>query len=144
MPVAKLEKLEIVPTGGSLGAEVRGVDLSHPLSTDSVERIRRALLEHCLIYFRGQRISEQDQVNFTSYFGKPVEHVRKQMDRPIKEIFLISNLKKKGIISQSHILGCIQEVFSLTLKGRKNALRTVSRSAPGMLTSASSSALLGW
>ncbi len=96
MAIAKLEKLEIIPTGGALGAEVRGVDLSRPLSTDSVERIRQALRQHCLIYFGKQRISEQNQVDFTRYFGKPVEHVRKQMDRPIKEIFLISNLKKNG------------------------------------------------
>lgn len=96
MAIAKLEKLEIIPTGGALGAEIRGADLANPLSGGSVERIRQSLLQHCLIYFRKQRISEQVQVNFTRYFGKPVEHVRKQMDRPIKEIFLISNLKKNG------------------------------------------------
>ena len=58
--------------------------------------IRQALRQHCLIYFRKQRISERSQVDFTRYFGRPVQHVRKQLDRPIKEIFLISNLKKNG------------------------------------------------
>ena len=96
MAVAGMEGLKIIPTGGALGAEISGVDLSRPLPADAVAGIRQALRQHCLIYFRKQRISERNQVDFTRHFGKPVEHVRKQMDRPIKEIFLISNLKKNG------------------------------------------------
>lgn len=90
------ENLKIVSTGGALGAEISGVDLSKSLSADVVEKIRQALRQYCLIYFRGQRISEQNQLDFTRHFGNPVEHVRKQLNRPIKEIFLISNLKKNG------------------------------------------------
>ena len=41
-------------------------------------------------------ISEADQVRFTGYFGNPVEHVRRQPDRPVKEIFLISNIEENG------------------------------------------------
>ena len=96
MAVAGLEGLKIIPTGGALGAEIRGVDLSGPLPAAAVEKIRQALRQHSLIYFRKQRISERNQVDFTRHFGKPVEHVRKQLDRPVKEIFLISNLKKNG------------------------------------------------
>ena len=96
MASLSLENLKIVSTGGALGAEISGVDLSKPLSADVVEKIRHALRQYCLIYFRGQRISEQNQLDFTRHFGNPVEHVRKQLDRPIKEIFLISNLKKNG------------------------------------------------
>ena len=96
MVVARLEGVKVIPTGGALGAEIRGVDLSKPLPADAVASIRQALRQHCLIYFRKQRISERNQVDFTRHFGIPVEHVRKQMDRPIKEIFLISNLKKNG------------------------------------------------
>ena len=96
MAVAGIEGLKIVPTGGALGAEIRGVDLSRPLPADAVAEIRQALRRHCLIYFRRQRISERNQVDFTRHFGTPVEHVRKQLDRPVKEIFLISNLKKNG------------------------------------------------
>jgi taurine dioxygenase len=48
------------------------------------------------LFFRNQHISEADQVRFTSYFGRPVEHVREQPDRPIKEIFYISNIVENG------------------------------------------------
>jgi taurine dioxygenase len=90
------EALEITPTGGALGAEIRGVDLSHPLSEETVNNVRRALLDHCVVFFRDQHISEEDQLRFTRYFGRPVAHVRAQPDRPIKEIFILSNLTKNG------------------------------------------------
>lgn len=96
MVVEQSKRLEIIPTGEALGAEIRGVDLTRPLPETFVISLRKALLEHCLIFFKNQRVTEKDQVNFTRYFGEPVEHVRKQLDRPIKEIFLISNLQKDG------------------------------------------------
>lgn len=89
-------QLQVVPTGGALGAEIRGLDLSHPLPQDTVQCLRQALLDHCVIFFRHQQISESDQVRFTSYFGRPIEHVREQPDRPIKEIFYISNIQENG------------------------------------------------
>ena len=91
-----MENLKVIPTGQALGAEIFGLDLTRPLSRPSINGLRQALLDYSLIFFRNQSLSEQNQVNFTRYFGKPVEHVRKQLDRPIKEIFLISNIKKEG------------------------------------------------
>ena len=91
-----MENLKVIPTGQALGAEIFGLDLTRPLSRPSINGLREALLDYSLIFFRNQSLSEQNQVNFTRYFGKPVEHVRKQLDRPIKEIFLISNIKKEG------------------------------------------------
>lgn len=88
--------MEIVPTGGALGAEIRCVDLTKELDDETVARIRQALLDHCVIYFRDQELSEEDQIRFTNYFGQAVEHVRKQRERKNKEIFLISNVKENG------------------------------------------------
>ncbi len=87
-----LDQLQVLPTGGALGAEIRGVDLSQPLSQEVVVQVRQTLLDHCVIFFRGQQISEEDQVRFTAYFGRPVPHVRTQADRAIKEIFILSNV----------------------------------------------------
>jgi taurine dioxygenase len=87
---------QIVPTGGALGAEVRGVDLRQPLPAGGVNRLRAAFLDRCVLFFRDQRISEEDQVRFSRYFGDPVPHVREQPDRPIQEIFIISNVEEDG------------------------------------------------
>jgi taurine dioxygenase len=90
------DKIQVVATGGALAAEIRGLDLRHPLPPESVRVVKQALWDHCVIYFRGQQISEENQVQFTRYFGTPVEHVRKQAERRVKEIFIISNVKENG------------------------------------------------
>lgn len=88
--------MKIVPTTGALGAEIQDIDLSHPLSNDEVKAVKQALLDYCVVFFRQQKISEPDQIRFTNYFGKAVEHVRKQPERQHKEIFIISNIEEKG------------------------------------------------
>jgi taurine dioxygenase len=88
--------IEVLPTGASLGAEIRGLDLRDALPEESARRVRQALWDHCVIYFRGQQITEEQQVEFTRCFGRPVEHVRKQAQRRVKEIFVISNVRENG------------------------------------------------
>ena len=88
--------LEIAPTDGALGAEIKGCDLSTPLASDQVAQVRQALLDHGVVFFRQQQLSDEDQVRFTAYFGQPVPHVRKQRQRRVTEIFIISNVKENG------------------------------------------------
>lgn len=88
--------IEVVPTGAALGAEIRGIALSQPLLAGQITAVRKALLDHFVLVFRNQDITEEQQVRFTSYFGQAVEHVREQPDRPVKEIFVISNVSEGG------------------------------------------------
>ena len=62
--------IEIIPTGAALGAEIRGVDLAHPLDDATFAAIERAYDTHGVIYFRGQRLTSQQQVAFTRRFGE--------------------------------------------------------------------------
>lgn len=66
--------MEIRPVAGALGAEIEGVDLSRPLAGEIVAGIRRALLAHLVIFFRGQRLSPQQQLAFARAFGEPMEY----------------------------------------------------------------------
>ncbi|OGG44138.1 MAG: hypothetical protein A3F84_22670 [Candidatus Handelsmanbacteria bacterium RIFCSPLOWO2_12_FULL_64_10] len=91
-----MSDIQILPTGGALGAEARGLDLRQPLSPGQVNRLRAAFLDHSVLFFRDQRVSEEDQVRFSRYFGDPAPHVREQPDRPIQEIFIISNVEENG------------------------------------------------
>ena len=86
--------IDVTPTGGALGAEVYGVDLRNALAPGTVDLLHTAILEHLVLVIRDQDITEEDQVRFTSHFGTPVEHVRKQADRPVREVFVISNVSK--------------------------------------------------
>ena len=49
--------LEIIPSGGPLGAEIKGVDVSK-VDAASFPEIRQALHEHQVILFRGQDIDD--------------------------------------------------------------------------------------
>ncbi|HBS31836.1 MAG TPA: TauD/TfdA family dioxygenase, partial [Parvularcula sp.] len=61
--------LRITPSGEACGASVTGVDLSAPLNDGEVAGIRAAWLEHLVLAFPGQRMSDDDLERFTLYFG---------------------------------------------------------------------------
>lgn len=66
--------LEIRPIAGALGAEIHGVDLSRSLSADIVAELRRALLDHLVIFFRDQELSPARFLAFARSFGTPIEY----------------------------------------------------------------------
>jgi taurine dioxygenase len=59
---------------GALGAEILGVDLSRPLSAPTIADIRRAFLEHLVIFFRGQRLDSEQFLAFARAMGEPIEY----------------------------------------------------------------------
>jgi len=66
--------MQIRPVAGALGAEIEGVDLSQPLDAAASAALRRALLEHLVVFFRGQKLTPQQQLAFARAFGEPVEY----------------------------------------------------------------------
>jgi taurine dioxygenase len=66
--------LQIKKTAGALGAEIRGADLSGPLSAEMVAQIRAALLEHLVVFFRDQNLTVAQFLAFARTLGKPVEY----------------------------------------------------------------------
>lgn len=61
--------LSITPSGQACGASVRGVDLSKPLSKEMVAAIRAAWLEHQVLAFPDQKLTDEQLENFTLNFG---------------------------------------------------------------------------
>ena len=62
--------LEITAKETALGATVSGLDLSKTLDTDTVERLRNAWLEHIVLVYHGQALSDLQLLDFTRYFGE--------------------------------------------------------------------------
>ncbi len=62
--------LEIIPLAGALGATVSNIDLSRPLDGDTVERLRNAWLDHIVLVFHGQDLSDPQLLDFSRYFGE--------------------------------------------------------------------------
>ncbi|HEY5645594.1 MAG TPA: TauD/TfdA family dioxygenase [Pseudomonadales bacterium] len=61
--------LNVLPTGQSCGAIVEGVDLSKPLDGPAIREIRSLWLEHLVLAFPDQDLSDADLVRFTDYLG---------------------------------------------------------------------------
>ncbi|OZC56301.1 taurine catabolism dioxygenase [Rhodococcus sp. RS1C4] len=58
--------------GGKIGARIEGVRLGGDLDTETVDFIRRALLEHKVIFFSGQdHLDDEGQYAFAELLGSP-------------------------------------------------------------------------
>jgi taurine dioxygenase len=66
--------IEVRPVAGALGAEIHGVDLSGPVGADTIAEIRKAFLEHLVIFFRGQKLAPQRQLEVAGWFGAPMAY----------------------------------------------------------------------
>ena len=79
--------------GKHLGAEISGVDLSKPLDDNTFAQVANAFFDNEVAFFRNQKLTPAQQVEFTRRFGILEQHVRKESrlgDHP--EILIISNL----------------------------------------------------
>ncbi len=65
--------IHIRPIAGALGAEIGDVDLSRPLDDATVEQLRRALLDHLVIFLRDQALPPAGLAAFARRFG-PLAH----------------------------------------------------------------------
>jgi len=64
------EHLELLtPTGGPLGAHVHAVDASQPLRADTVLALKQGLLDHHILIFHGQDLTDDQFKAFAGYFG---------------------------------------------------------------------------
>ena len=88
---------EVRPFSGAVGAEIIGLDLSRPINDDDFSRIHRAHLDHHVVVFRDQRITPEQQIDFSRRFGVLQIHVLKQFllaGHP--EILIVSNIVENG------------------------------------------------
>ncbi|MWC27012.1 TauD/TfdA dioxygenase family protein [Paenibacillus sp. MMS18-CY102] len=68
-------QLEVVPVAGRIGAEVKGLRLSGDLDREDVEAIQQALLQHKVLFFRGQQhLDDEEQERFAKLLGELYAH----------------------------------------------------------------------
>ncbi len=75
-------QLDIRPLTPVLGAEVFGIDLSQQLSAAQVAAVRRALIDHQVIFFRDQQMSCEQQIALGRRFGSLHVHPLAQGNHP--------------------------------------------------------------
>jgi taurine dioxygenase len=66
--------IKVSPVSGALGAEIGGVDLATDLGDEVMGEIRRAWLEHLVVFFRDQVLDSDAFLAFARRIGEPVEY----------------------------------------------------------------------
>ena len=68
-----LATFKVVPTGTALGAEITGMDLSLPIPDDVKDALRKAWADHLVIFWRGQKVDDEQLLDISGVFGPPHE-----------------------------------------------------------------------
>jgi taurine dioxygenase len=66
--------VDVHPIAGAIGAEISGVDLSGEVDDATLAAIRRAWLDHLVIFFRDQPLPPEKFLVFAKRFGEVVEY----------------------------------------------------------------------
>jgi taurine dioxygenase len=66
--------LKLSPVAGAIGAEVSGIDLTKPISTERYQAIRDALVEYQVLFLRDQVIGPEHQKALADCFGPLQTH----------------------------------------------------------------------
>jgi len=92
--------LQLKPLQPLFGAEAGGVDLRAPLDAAAVRDIEAAMDRYGVLVFRGQPLSEDQQIAFSANFGRLDQGLKKGRKLPTRsareEIIDISNVDAEG------------------------------------------------
>lgn len=89
--------ITVTPLHPLVGASVRGVDLGRPLDPDTFQAVHQAWMDHLVLVFPDQPITDEQHVAFTRYFGEPeIFHQAIIRSSTMKEIFRLSNVDEDG------------------------------------------------
>jgi alpha-ketoglutarate-dependent 2,4-dichlorophenoxyacetate dioxygenase len=93
-------KISLSALNPFFGAEVQGVDLRRPLADEVFAEIRAAFEEHSVLLFRGQPLTDDEQIAFSQRFG-PLEQTIRSIasNRTVaREIADLSNVDAEGAL----------------------------------------------
>ena len=85
-----------------IGCEVKGIDLRKPVPPAAASAIYRAWLDHAVLLFRGQELTQEDLIRVTGIFGefaplgRPAHTLPKGFAKILPNIMLISNIRENG------------------------------------------------
>ena len=99
MNTATATRLTVKPLNPALGAEVRGIDMHQPLDGETKQELLDAWMQHLVLVFPGQHITDEEHVAFTRYLGEPeIFHQKIIKSKSVREIFRVSNVDDEGLL----------------------------------------------
>jgi taurine dioxygenase len=94
--------LQLRPLSKYIGCEVEGIDLREAIAPTTACAIYRAWLDHAVVLFRDQDLSQEDLIRITGIFGefaplgRPAHTLPKGFAKILPNIMLISNIRENG------------------------------------------------
>ncbi len=95
-------KLDVVPLTKYIGAEIRGIDLREKPDEETIRAIYQAWLDHLVLIFPDQQLSQEDLIRATGFFGemgtlsRPPKYFPKGYSKLLPGIMMISNIRENG------------------------------------------------
>ena len=90
---------EVIPSGKACGAEIRGIDLNN-LDEQSFAVIQKAIDDHLVLLFRGQRLDNEHLIKLGKHFGEfeppGMSIIGKPYIDAYPDILVISNIVENG------------------------------------------------
>jgi taurine dioxygenase len=97
---ASTSRVIVIPSGKALGAEIQGVDL-RAINADDFGSIHQAWLDHSVLLFRGQKLTDDDLIAFSKMFGDldfaPIQESGRRFVEGHPEIYVVSNVMENGV-----------------------------------------------
>lgn len=102
-----MPSLTIEPAGYALGARLTGVDLSQPIDAETFAAIHRALLDHLVLVFPGQRLNSASLLAFTERFGELDDFSNQSVhhDPVHRKVMILTNRPQDGKQSKTYNAG---------------------------------------
>jgi alpha-ketoglutarate-dependent taurine dioxygenase len=92
-----MSKMRVRSSGGPIGAEITGIDLTEPMSEAGFREIDAAINRHSVVVIRDQMLPQAALVAFARRFGQPQINVRAEVNSAaLPEVFHVSNVTKDG------------------------------------------------
>ena len=98
--IATSAKLGVRRLAGNIGAEITGADTGTDLGDDAIAQIRQALLDHKVMFLRGQNLDYARQVAFAERLG-PLTLGHPTLASPPDQPFLEEIDSRKGVRANS-------------------------------------------
>jgi taurine dioxygenase len=96
----EVASLGAAPDAPRLGAEVTGVDL-RAIDDAAFAAIHRAWIDHQVLLFRGQSLTDTDLIDFSRRFGEldhaPIQENGQTIANFMPEIYVVSNVMENGV-----------------------------------------------
>jgi taurine dioxygenase len=86
------DRITVSPMSGALGAEIGGVDIGRPVDDATFAEIRRAWVNHLVIFFRNQSLDDNALTAFGRRFAPLFRHPNLMTEGPYPDIVRIRRM----------------------------------------------------